>query len=145
MRETTKTPRAHAELAARFMADSSVKCWWWSADAARWAEIVHPNWRENLIYHVSHEAPTEPPKRQVIIAGIEFDAPETEAPIAYSEYWTFIAGSQSVWKVAWEDSERDFKRLHNGFVHTTQEAAELHSEALTKLNRQLCFGDENTA
>ena len=62
MSETTKTPRAHAEMAARFMADSSLKCWLWMPSAKLWVESERPNWHENLIYHVGHERPTEPPK-----------------------------------------------------------------------------------
>ena len=132
-------PRKHAELAARYMADDSLKCWMWEDVTKRWRLTVAPSWREWLYYYVGHEAPTEPPKRQITVAGITFDAPETEAPIAYSEFWTFSeAGSRSVWKSIWVNAETDFKRLRNGLVHTTQEAEALHSEALVKLNRQLC-------
>ena len=57
MSETTKTPRAHAEMAARFMADSSLKCWAWAVDARRWVENERLRWYENLVYHVGHKKP----------------------------------------------------------------------------------------
>lgn len=87
MSETTKTPRAHSELAARFMADSSLKCWAWMPSEKLWAENVCPTWHYNVAYHVGHEKPTAPPKRKVTIAGIAFDAPETEAPKVGAKYW----------------------------------------------------------
>ena len=129
-------PRKHAELAARYMADDSLKCWCWSGNTKSWFLNISPAWLDECFYYVGHEAPTEPPKRQITVAGITFDAPETEVPIAYSEYWTFSA--QSLWRGNWENTEKDFERLSNGFVHTSREAAEKHREALLKLNRQLC-------
>ena len=52
----TKTPRAHAELAARFMADDSLRCWVWKEDSRIWVEYRTPVWHENLIYHVRFAA-----------------------------------------------------------------------------------------
>ena len=136
---TTTTPRPHAEMAARYMSDDSLKCFAWNEPYKQWCTVDEPCWQGHLTYHVGHEAPTAPPKRQITVAGITFDEPETEAPIAYSEFWTFSAsGTQCVWKMIWVNAESDFERLRNGLVHTTQEAAALHSEALVKLNRQLC-------
>ena len=141
---TTTTPRPHAEMASRYMADDSLKCWLWNGD--EWALAAVPMWYAETIYHVGHESPTAPPKRKITIAGIEFDAPETEAPNVDKAFWTFsVVGTPYVWRKRWENSPSDFDKLRNGFVHTTREAAELHSEALAKLNRQLCFGDENAA
>ena len=139
MSDTTKTPRAHADLAIKFYSDSKMKCWYWSEKSQTWVVVGKPGWEACEIYEVSEYRPPHKPKKRVTIAGITFDAPETEAPIAYSEFWTFSeAGSRSVWKSIWVNAETDFKRLRNGLVHTTQEAAALHSEALVKLNRQLC-------
>lgn len=130
-------PRKHADMAVQYMTDASLKCWLWNGD--EWALAAIPTWYAETIYYVGHEAPTEPPKRKITIAGIEFDAPETEAPNADKVFWTFGgATTPYVWRKMWGNSPSDFYKLRNGFVHTTREAAELHSEALTKLNRQLC-------
>ena len=133
-------PRKHADMAAKYMADGSLQCWLWEDDTKRWRLTVAPAWRKWLYYYVGHEAPTEPPKRQITIAGITFDAPETEVPNTGEEYCTFtVRGSRvNTWKERWSSNVVDLERLRNGFVHTTHKAAELHGEALVKLNRQLC-------
>ena len=139
MSETTKTPRAHAELAARFMADSSLKCWLWNPNAGQWDLCQHPVWRENLIYHVGHEVPTappKPPKRKVTIAGITFDAPETEAPKVGAKYW--VEGVESTYEFEWSGRPVERRWLAAGMIHLDEENARLHAQALRELNRQLC-------
>lgn len=132
MSETTKTPRAHAELAAKYMADDSLKCWLWDSSEALWDWCQHPLWNAHLIYHVGHEAPTEPPKRRVTIAGITFDAPETEAPEVGTKYWL-----EDV-ELTWSGEQVEQRWLANGLIHLDAESARLHYKALRELNRQLC-------
>ena len=36
MSDTTKTPRAHADLAIKFYSDSKMKCWYWSEKSQTW-------------------------------------------------------------------------------------------------------------
>ena len=136
MSETTKTPRAHAEMAARFMADSSLKCWAWVPSTKLWVENERPIWLDNLIYHVGHEKPTAPPKRKVTIAGITFDAPETDELAQKTEYWLVRFGE--VFLQFWDDDSFDKRWLGNGLVHLDEENARLHAQALLELNRQLC-------
>ncbi len=144
MSETTKTPRAHAEMAARFMADSSLKCWSWMSSAKLWVENKRPNWHENMAYHVGHEKPTAPPKRRITMAGVTFDAPETEAPEAGAKYWLVRLGTPSVCPKRWNDYPDDHWGLFNGLIHLDEENAILHFQALREWNRQLC-GMEDAA
>lgn len=132
MSETTKTPRAHAEMAARFMADSSLKCWVWGVTSKCWLEHRAPEWHAHLSYHVGHEAPTEPPKRKVTMAGITFDAPETEAPKVGAKYWL-----EDV-ELTWSGDQVEHRWLANGLIHLDRENARLHAQARRELNRQLC-------
>lgn len=140
MSETTKTPRVHAELAARYMTDDSLKCWSWKQDEKLWVERIYPTWLYNLAYHVGHEKPTAPPKRKVTMAGITFNAPETEALELRTEYWLVRPGE--TFSQRWNDDSFDHRWLANGMVHLDKENARLHTQALIKLNRQLCgMGD----
>ena len=139
MSETTKTPRAHAEMAARFMADSSLKCWAWAVDARVWVENERPRWYGNLVYHVGHEKPTAPPKHKVTLAGITFNAPETKAPEPGTRYWypDTVAVSVKTFHIYWKNSKLDRHLLERGFVHLDRGDAELHAEAQIKLNKEL--------
>ena len=139
MSDTTKTPRAHAVLAALYMADSSLKCWSWSADAEQWAFRQRPIWHEDMIYHVGHEKPTappKPPKRKVTIAGITFDAPETEAPKLGAKCW--VTNLETTYYFEWSGGQVERRWLAAGRVHLDKENARLHAQALRELNRQLC-------
>ena len=136
MSETTKTPRVRAEMAARFMADSSLKCWLWMPSAKLWVENEYPNWHENLTYHVGHEKPTKPPKRKVTVAGITFNAPETEAPKLGAKCW--VTNLETTYYFEWSGSQVERRWLAAGRVHLDKENARLHAQALNKHNRQLC-------
>lgn len=133
-----QTPRAHAELASRYMADDSLKCWLWNGD--EWELAASPMWYAESIYHVGHETPTAPPKRKVTMAGITFDAPESVKPRPHTKYWAPIMLSAPIktFSKPWRDSEFDRKALESGLVHLKEEDAELHAEALRELNRQMC-------
>lgn len=138
MSDTTKTPRAHAAMAARFMTDDSLKCWLWNGD--KWRLTASPMWYAESIYHVGHEKPTAPPKRKVTMAGITFDAPETEAPKVDTEYWLVQCGD--VFRQCWVDASLDKQWLASGLIHLDEANAILHAQALCELNRQLCgMGD----
>ena len=139
MSETTKTPRAHAEMAARFMADSSLKCWAWAVDARRWVENERPRWYENLVYHVGHKKPTAPPKRRVTMAGITFNAQESVAPEPKTRYYVPqpIAMVNTSHINYWTNSQFDRHLLERGVVHLDREDAKLHAEALIILSKEL--------
>lgn len=134
MSETTKTPRLHAEMASRYMADDSLKCWLWNGD--EWELAASPMWYAESIYHVGHEKPTAPPKRKVTMAGITFDAPETEAPKVGMKYWLIDIDRAN--SMVWSGSPVEQRWLAAGLAHLDYENARLHTQALIKLNRQLC-------
>ena len=140
MSDTVKTPRAHAELAARYMSDSSLKCWLWDPSAEQWDLRRYPVWHEDVIYHVGHEKPTAPPKRKVTIAGITFDAPETEAPKVGTKYW--LVDMDRAISIRWRGIQIERQWLTSGMIHLDKESACLHSQALNELNRQLCGMEE---
>lgn len=134
MSETTKTPRLHAEMASRYMADDSLKCWLWNGN--EWAFAAVPMWFAESIYHVGHKKPTAPPKRKVTMAGITFDAPETEAPKVGMKYWLIDIDRAN--SMVWSGSPVEQRWLAAGLAHLDYENARLHTQALIKLNRQLC-------
>ena len=133
--ETTKTPRAHADLAIRFYSDSRMKCWRWYADGT-WDEILHPTWYESQIYAVGETEPTYKPKKQVTMAGITFDAPETEAPKVGAKCW--VVDVESAYHFEWGGGPAEQQWLAAGQVQLDEENARLHALALRELNRQLC-------
>ena len=140
MSETTKTPRAHADLAIKFYSDSKMKCWYWNEKSQTWVDVGKPGWENCEIYEVSEHRPTHKPKKRVTIAGITFDAPETEALELRTEYWLVRPGE--TFSQRWNDDSFDHRWLANGMVHLDKENARLHAQALNKLNRQLCGLEE---
>ena len=134
--------RAHAELAIKFYSDSKMKCWYWNEKSQTWLLAANPGWFDGKIYEVSETKPTRTPKRKVTMAGITFDAPETEAPARKTGYW--LAQCGDVFHQRWNDAPLDKQWLGRGLIHLDEENARLHAEALRKLNRQLC-GMEDAA
>ena len=139
MSETTKTPRAHADLAIKFYSDTNTKCWRWSEDFQEWLYIDTPHFTDDRIYEVSETKPTYKPKKRVTLAGITLNAPESVAPEPNTRYW--IPQPVTVGAIAyecyWVCSEFDREYLENGFVHLKEEDAKLHAEALIKLSKEL--------
>ena len=139
MSETTKTPRAHAEMAIKFYSDAKMKCRRWRADGT-WDDILCPNWYWTEIYEVCEHRPTHKPRKRVTMAGITFDAPETEAPKMGAKYW--LADVESTYEFEWRGNPIEQRWLAAGLVHLDYESARLHAQALHELNRQLCgLGD----
>ena len=135
----TKTPRAHAELAIKFYSDSKMKCWYWHTDSQTWFDAVKPRWHESGIYEVSEQKPAHTPKKRVTLAGIEFNAPESVEPAPSTCYWFpyTVAVSVKTFACTWKGSELDRHLLERGLIHLEKEDAELHAEALIKLNKGL--------
>ena len=69
MSDTTKTPRAHADLAIKFYSDSKMKCWYWHEESQTWFDVDKPGWEDCEIYEVCEHRPTHKPKKRVTIAG----------------------------------------------------------------------------
>ena len=138
MSETTKTPRAHADLAIKFYSDSKMKCWYWSEKSQTWVVVGKPGWEACEIYEVSEYRPPHKPKKRVTIAGITFDAPETDELALGAEYWLVQFGTTCACLQRWNDEPYDHRWLANGLIHRDEENAILHAQALRELNRQLC-------
>lgn len=136
MSDTTKTPRAHADLAIKFYSDSKMKCWYWSEKLQTWIVVGKPGWYACEIYEVSEYRPPHKPKKRVTIAGITFDAPETEAPKVGTKYW--LVDMDRAISIRWRGIQIERRWLTSGMIHLDKESACLHSQALSKLNRQLC-------
>ena len=134
--------RPHAELAIKFYSDTKMKCWVWDEDSRRWLDIGKPAWNVIRIYEVSETKPTKPPKKRVTMAGITFNAPETETPNMGARYW--LANVESTVEFAWNGNLIDQQWLAAGLIHLDRENARLHAQALRELNRQLC-GMEDAA
>ena len=128
-------PRKHADMAVQYMTDDSLKCWLWDGD--EWALAAIPTWYAETIYHVGHESPTAPPKRKITIAGITFDEPETDELALGAEYWLFKFCTPSASLQRWNDDPYDHRWLANGLIHLDEENANLHAQALRKLNQEL--------
>ena len=134
--------RPHAELAAKYFADSELKCWVWVKPVDEngfWEKVDMPKWSPSEIYEVGEFKPTHTPKRKVTLAGITFNAPESVAPEVNTRYWipqpeTVGAGAC---ECRWTCSEFSRECLKNGFVHLKEEDAKLHAEALIKLSKEL--------
>lgn len=140
MSDTTKTPRPHAEMASRYMADTNMNCWGWNDTEQRWRLVASPCWYAHETYEVCEHRPTHKPKRRVTLAGITFDEPEMEEPKVGAKYW--VADVDSTHHFEWSGSPVEQRWLAAGLVHLDKENARLHALALRELNRQLCgLGD----
>ena len=137
MSDTTKTPRAHADLAIKFYSDSKMKCWYWSEKSQTWVVVGKPGWEACEIYEVSEYRPPHKPKKRVTIAGITFDAPETDGLALGAEYWLVKFCTTSASLQRWNDDQYDHRWLANGLIHLDEENANLHAQALRKLNQEL--------
>ena len=148
MSETTKTPRKHADIAIKFYSDSRMKCWYWSKNSQAWLYVDKPGWEdwEDLdIYEVSEQKPTYKPKKRVTLAGITFNAPETEAPELNTVYWVphVLSSAVTAFACTWKGSTFDKNALKRGFVHFGKEDAKLHAEAQIKLSEGLMEIENN--
>lgn len=130
------TPRAHADLAIKFYSDSKMKCWYWSEKSQTWVVVGKPGWEACEIYEVSEHRPTHKPKKRVTIAGVTFDAPETDELALGAEYW--LVDIDRANSIVWNGGQIERRWLADGLVHDCYENACLHAKALRKLNRQLC-------
>ena len=65
------------------------------------------------------------------MAGITFNAPETEAPKLGAKYWLDNV------ELTWSGEQVEQRWLANGLIHLDMENARLHAQALRKLNQEL--------
>ena len=122
-RDKPAEPRPHAEMATKYMADITLKCWH-KLDKSDWYEITHPTWHDKAEYHVGHELPV----KMCSLGGLEFPAP-VATPVEGEEYW--IVGISCVFRHTWNNRSSRFFGAHE-----TEEAAQAHYGALIAANEQ---------
>lgn len=120
----------HYDLIVQWASDPSQKVWFLSD--AGWKEAPTPSWSPVINYHIGELPP--PPKRKIMIGGVEIDAPET-TPLTgcLKEYYIpAIAKSQLYVMYRWVNSISDLLLIERGLVHLNKEAAIAHARALIK-------------
>lgn len=84
-----------------------------------------PLWYESVEYRLI-------PKRKMMhLNGVEFPAPEREAPARGTTYWMCdLLSPAKVFESQWQAMNVDRTALERGLVHLTREAAEAHARAM---------------
>lgn len=122
---TTPTPRPHAELAARYYADASLKCWFKNSVTLEWDLLVHPSWQASHEYHVGHEPPLVRRTFTLTVNGRTWVLPEPlrEAPKFGGTYWYLDwVGIPS--GLTWSQNEREEIALDKGLLYATEADAQ---------------------
>lgn len=120
------TPRPHAELAARYYADNTLKCW--AKDGAGgWIVNPAPSWFSGCEYHVGHEPP--PIKRTITLTvnGREWVLPEPlkEAPLTPT-HWEVNYGKAV--ECGWYGHSLNLDMLQRRLLYATEEDAQAWAE-----------------
>lgn len=118
----------HYDLIVKWAQDTSQKVWFYDDCRGAWIMLTsYLAWQPDLKYHVG---PT-PPKTMRTLGGLEYPAPETEAPETNTRYYLPALYSDWYYTIArWDNSPGDNKYLEAGLVHLTEEAAEAHARAI---------------
>lgn len=136
------TPHKHAALIKQWANDPTQNVWFWrnSSDPADWVKCnPTPLWYEDKHYALG-DKPTAPPRRMCVLAGVEFPAPETEAPDKVSCFYSPYLTGTAYGSGRWRGDDQDMIALRNGLIHRTREAAEAHSRALLAANKAAIEG-----
>lgn len=85
----------------------------------------YPEWHPETEYRLI-------PKRKMMhLNGVEFPAPEREAPARGTTYWMCdLLSPAKVFESQWQAMNVDRTALERGLVHLTREAAEAHARAM---------------
>lgn len=125
-------PHKHAALIKQWADDTTQPIWYW--DGTVWQPDDAP--MSGYKSYAIGPKPTQPPRKMCSLGGLEFPAPETEAPQDGADIWTaYVDGEPTVgyWQ---SHSDGCQLCLTSGLVHLTQQAAEQHSRALLAANKQ---------
>lgn len=118
-------PRPHAELVARYYADSTLKCWFRLDSHDDWLYTSEPSWLKCCEYHVGHEPP--PVKRTItlVVNGRECVLPEPlrEHFIIGAMYWS-VDWMGQLWHGTWADDHREIRALEQGNRYATKSDAQ---------------------
>lgn len=118
------TERPNKELALRYWSDPTLKAWYWSRANAGWVQASTPWFADEIVWHVGHEAPTEPPARMCELAGITFPMPITEAPEVGARCWIAnLLSPENPNYSTWNKSTLDFMYLESSLHQATEDGA----------------------
>ena len=123
-------PRPHAEPAARYFSDDTMKCWArFKKDGGDWFLLKEPSFSSSILeYHVGHEPP--PPAKRTItltVNGREWVLPEPMTDDAPRRFY-YISESNSVQPglkgVAYYEHLRTHIKLNGGGIYATEADAQ---------------------
>lgn len=132
---TTKTEHPHA-WALRGLADGTLKPEDLDARRIDWTPQY---WCQGYISWVVEPDKWQVRRKQqyVDINGYQVPEPVREPLMKGEEYWTTnVTTERKAYKDQWNNSRIDYRWLREGLIHRTQEAAELHREALLSFTIQ---------
>ncbi|EQB98555.1 hypothetical protein [Photorhabdus temperata] len=120
----------HAELMVQYAhdamrTDKPWELWEGSCNGGEWWENLrlHPTWDQDIEY-----------RRKPEIINVSFPKPVCYKLEKGQEYWT-ISLNGDVLPYRWSGIISDYRRLDDGFIHLTEEAAKQRAEALIKITR----------
>jgi len=76
------TPRTHADKAALFFSDSSMRCWYRKNSRHQWEEVTDPCFVDGEQYHVGLTSPVE-----FVALTLHVPQPMREQPKSGVTYW----------------------------------------------------------
>lgn len=71
----------------------------------------------------------------VLINGFKVPLPERKPLLNDQKYWTLVLGEETPWISHWSEGKLHTHRLKAGVVHLSQEAAQIHLEALKSFTK----------
>lgn len=120
------TPRPHAELAARYMADSTLKCWVRGSNN-EWELSTNPAWYARLEYHVGHAPPPAKRTFTLTVNGREWVLPEPLTDDAQRRFY-YISEANSVQSGIegndYYDNLRTHIKMNGGSIYATEADAQ---------------------
>lgn len=127
----------HYDKIVQWAQDTSQKVWTLDGGGS-WLLTSIPVWFTDQEYHIG---PT-PPKTMRTLGGLEYPAPETEAPETDTRvYLPALYCDGHYTNARWDNSPEDNKYLQAGLVHLTKEAAEAHARAILAAIKQANQGE----
>lgn len=121
------TPRPHAELAARYYADDTLKCWYRRNPNREWTITSHPAWDADGEYHVGHEPPSIKRTITLVVNGREWVLPEPlkEAPLTPT-HWEVNYGKAV--ECGWYGRSLNLYMLQRHLLYATEADAQAWAE-----------------
>lgn len=130
-------PRVNKEQADRYYADDTLKAWWWREGVGAWAEDRWPNFEHGFIWHVGHEAPTEPPVKMCALGGIEFPKPLEQEPQCGEAYWLpNPCNPEYPTEMSWANDKLDREWLAGRMCQATEAGSILQGRAMQSALQQ---------